>query len=999
METSGKAGRALGRDLAALALFVVLTLAMLYPYPRQAATHLRTLGDPLEYTWLLGYSAHRLVTAPLDLYDAPIFYPFKGALAFGEAAVGNSLVALPIVLATGNPVLGQNLLIILQFVLAGFGAYLLSHDLTGSRAAGAAAGVIYAFNPYRMDRLLAPILLADCWLPFVFWALNRLVAGRSRWWAVALAAFLGLEFLSAVTLAYVAGLALAVYLLCVLAAQPRQLLRPGVALPLFAALAASGAILLATSLPYLDVSRRYEMQRTLEDAEHFSARPLSYLGVTSFNRTWGRVKWLVDRGSLERQLFPGLLAATLAVVGLAKGAPRSRSVPFGIVGLFAFVLTLGPSPFLSAQGPPVDLPFPMPYRVLFDYLPGFEAMRVPARFAIAVMLAIGVLAGFGAAYVVRLAARLGAGPTTPPLRSPRTRGDVPSSPRAGRAGEEAAGLPTWLPGRRIALAALLVGVALLEYVSIPLAMQPIATGQAIPEVYQWLRDQPDRQVLLELPIDVEVFHTTPYMYFATYHHWTLVNGWRSFVPPGYAELAKLLQGFPSPESIQALANLKVKYVVVHEDKMPPWELPGQKQRLQQHAGQVKLVRQFGSDYVYEVSAPPKPPALRLALYSSCVAQPGREYPAYLIFDGLGRNPIVLPDAPDQLAAAAEWSSEDGKRFRQDLRVEAPDAVIRSGRSLRLDLAAPPAPGSYRLSVAVSPPLSPLSIGPEPRAVAVQDRASPSGPQPPQALAFDLPRAARTTEPIPLQITWKAQCPDDLSSQTFVNVYDDGYKVWSQGSRTAPGAGQAGRAGGQASDSREVLLDPETPSGYYWVEFGLLDPITGQRQRILDPAGKPVDKVTVGPLRVIKASAGAGAPAVPRYQTRADLGDQVRLLGWTGATETLRPGETFRLRLYWEAAKPLGTSYNVFVHLYDRDGRLVAQRDSPPGGGAWPTSSWQPGDVIEDEYQLPVPADLPAGEYTLAAGMYDLATMRRLPLVEGPGLGDDRILIAKLKTPD
>ena len=972
METSGKAGRAAGRDLATLALFVVLTLAMLYPYPRQAATHLRTLGDPLEYTWLLGYSAHRLVTAPLDLYDAPIFYPFKGALAFGEAALGNSLVALPIVLASGNPVLGQNLLIILQFALAGFGTYLLTHDLTGSRAAGVVAGVIYAFNPYRMDRLLAPILLADCWLPFVFWALNRLVAGRSRWWAAALAAFLGLELLSAVTLAYVAGLAVAVYLLCVFFAQPRQLLRPGVALPLLAALVASGAILLATSLPYLDVSRRYEMQRTLEDAEHFSARPLSYLGVTSFNRTWGRVKWLVDRGSIERQLFPGLLAATLAVVGLAKGTPRSRSLPFGIVGLFAFALTLGPSLFLSAQGPPIDLPFPMPYRVLFDYLPGFQAMRVPARFAIAVMLAISVLAGFGAAWVLRLGHGL-----TPSSPFPRGKGGAPL---------------------RIAIAGLLVGVALAEYFSAPLAMQPIATGQAIPEVYQWLRDQPDKQVLLELPIDVEVFHTTPYMYFATYHHWTLVNGWRSFIPPGYAELAKLLQGFPSPESIQALANLKVKYVVVHEDEMPPWELPGQKQRLQQYADRVKLVRQFGSDYVYEVSAPPKPPALQLSLYSSCVARPGADYPAHLIFDGQGQNPIVLPDALDRLAVAAEWSSEDGKRFRQDLRVEAPDAVIRSGRSLRLDLTAPSRPGNYRLAVAVSPPLSPLSIGPEPRAVAVQDRASPSGPQPPQALAIDLPRAARTTEPIPLRITWKAECPDDLASQTFVNVYDDKYRVWSQGSRTTPGAGQAGSDGGQASDSREVLLDPETPSGYYWVEFGLLDPITGQRQRILDPAGKPGDKVTVGPLRVIKAPPSAGSLAAPRHQIRADLGDQVRLLGWTGATETLRPGETFQLRLYWEATKPLVTSYNVFVHLYDRDGRLVAQRDGPPGGGAWPTSSWQPGDVIEDEYQLAVPADLPAGEYTLAAGMYDLTTMRRLPLVEGPDLGDDRILITKLKTP-
>jgi hypothetical protein len=50
--------------------------------------------------------------------------------------------------------------------------------------------------------------------------------------------------------------------------------------------------------------------------------------------------------------------------------------------------------------------------------------------------------------------------------------------------------------------------------------------------------------------------------------------------------------------------------------------------------------------------------------------------------------------------------------------------------------------------------------------------------------------------------------------------------------------------------------------------------------------------------------------------------------------------------------------------------VVAQRDAEPGDTRRPTSTWQPGERIEDNYGILVPEELPAGSYTLEIGMYD-----------------------------
>jgi hypothetical protein len=62
-------------------------------------------------------------------------------------------------------------------------------------------------------------------------------------------------------------------------------------------------------------------------------------------------------------------------------------------------------------------------------------------------------------------------------------------------------------------------------------------------------------------------------------------------------------------------------------------------------------------------------------------------------------------------------------------------------------------------------------------------------------------------------------------------------------------------------------------------------------------------------------------------------------------------------------------------------------------GDYPTSFWDIGEVVEDEYILAINEDAPAGLYWLEVGMYELATEQRLPVLGDDGeVKDNRILL-------
>jgi 4-amino-4-deoxy-L-arabinose transferase-like glycosyltransferase len=127
---------------------------------------------------------------------------------------------------------------------------------------------------------------------------------------------------------------------------------------------------------------------------------------------------------------------------------------------------------------------------------------------------------------------------------------------------------------------------------------------------------------------------------------------------------------------------------------------------------------------------------------------------------------------------------------------------------------------------------------------------------------------------------------------------------------------------------------------------------------------------------------------------AAFGQNIRLLGYDLEPGEVRPGETIELTLYWEAQEKPADDYTVFTHLLDPSEELQGQTDSQPQGGMYPTYLWDEGERIQDTYTLNVTPDAPPGDYEIALGMYTLATMERLPIVDQQGLpaANDSLII-------
>jgi tRNA A-37 threonylcarbamoyl transferase component Bud32 len=128
-----------------------------------------------------------------------------------------------------------------------------------------------------------------------------------------------------------------------------------------------------------------------------------------------------------------------------------------------------------------------------------------------------------------------------------------------------------------------------------------------------------------------------------------------------------------------------------------------------------------------------------------------------------------------------------------------------------------------------------------------------------------------------------------------------------------------------------------------------------------PAGSLVQSRSVVLLTV---SSGRQVPV------GATLEDKITLIAYELPRLDYRPGDTLLLSLIWQAIRPPGQGYTVFVHLARADGSLVSQHDGIPANGTRPTETWVPGDRVTDDHKFNIPPDIPPGEYWLRVGMYD-----------------------------
>jgi hypothetical protein len=582
------------------------------------------LGDSVLNIWILAWDVEKFrsalggnLHALTTFFDGNIFHPATLTLAYSEHLIPQALVALPVALAGGNPVLCYNLVFLSTFVLSGLGMFLFVRRISGSAAAAFIGGLLFAFAPYRIPQFSHLQVLSAQWMPFTLLGIRAYIDTRRRWPLIGGSLALVLQNLSCVY-----------YLLYfppfVAAYVGWELVRTGLwrrrSTWIDLTLAAGLALVLTVPLlvPYALVRADLQFARSLTDVRRMSADVFSYLTASSAQRFWGpRLAGVLPKP--EGELFPGLVTPLLAVIGAAASiraawAARQIDVPataprwariaavtmgvlcvghlaaaaatvferrividlgittvrlgnvtqllvrglaagglcllasatarlrtarvarteaaFLVLGWVAAVwLSLGPAP--EVLGRPLDLA--SPFLALWTYVPGFDGLRVPARFAMVATLMLSTLGGLGAGTL----ARSGTGRA---LLAVLTVGFL----------YEAGAAPFTVNGM----------TPLTDYVT-PEAR--LYQGATLPSVYRAVDALPSAAVLAELPLGQPDYDLRA-MFYSTHHWRRLVNGYSGYFPPQYGRMMLALNQLPRhPDlSLAELRTVGTTHAIVHE---------------------------------------------------------------------------------------------------------------------------------------------------------------------------------------------------------------------------------------------------------------------------------------------------------------------------------------------------------------------------------------------------------------------------------------------------
>jgi hypothetical protein len=402
------------------------------------------LGDPLLNTWILWWNAQQV---PLtDAYwNAPAFAPMRNALALSETLLGLTWLTTPLQWMGASALVAYNVMMILEPVLNGLSAYWLCLVLTSRRDAALVGALAFAFAPYHAGQLSHIQMRATFFMPLALVGLHRYwTTGGFRWLVLFASATALNGLVSGYFLLYFGVLvALVITWLAISSGELKKLTA------VIAALGAAAVLIAPVSLRYRAVHDELQLARTISEIESFSADAASIALGSNRLAMWpvqtplhrpetaaypgivitmllvaAGVAILLRRlrsAPIGRPPMPAIVVGGLAVAGIVFGAVAIER-PYKVIGVGLDLLLLtalasrtfrrlarsGSIPALYCVGliaaallslGPVGrvLGHRFWYKPPFTWLmtlPGFDSVRVPARFSSIEILCLAVLAAY-----------------------------------------------------------------------------------------------------------------------------------------------------------------------------------------------------------------------------------------------------------------------------------------------------------------------------------------------------------------------------------------------------------------------------------------------------------------------------------------------------------------------------------------------------------------------------------------------------------------------------
>lgn len=486
-------------------------------------------NDGRLLAWTVSWDIHKLLTDPLNIYNANIFYPNANTLTYSEHFIGGSILALPVWLITGgNPAASFNFLMILGYTLNAFCAYILIKYLTKSRLSGIIGGIIFGYCSYRIanfghlqNMLVFYIpLLVYFFYKYIELRKNKFLTGAGiSLLMMSLTSWYHMIFIWAMFVLFL------LYFLFRKKLDKKDLIKIGILI------ITNLLIILPFALPYFEFNKQNQSAYSINELKTYSADIGGYL-MSPPNTFFGGVvlPWLkITKERWQENInFIGYIALVLSFIavftirkvknGISVTVNKSRLI-FAGIGLCFVLLSFGPFLHLSDEVTRV----PLLYWLVFNVLPPIRFIRVTGRFATVVMLFVGILAGFGFTKILNK-----------------------------------------LKSRKSALIlASLLGILILgEYYPYHNFFKYEDVSKT-PEIYNQIKSDDSIKALVELPINVGPFETTKYVYYAGVHFKPIVNGYSGYEPKDYNFNKHLFENSLNDFGIVKLIEMGVTHVLIN----------------------------------------------------------------------------------------------------------------------------------------------------------------------------------------------------------------------------------------------------------------------------------------------------------------------------------------------------------------------------------------------------------------------------------------------------
>lgn len=576
----------LNRIICPLIVFIYATLYLTHPLVFNLENSITGYGDELLIAWIQNWVLYSLVTNPLDLFNANIYFPYNNTLAYSETFITSSVFASVVKLFTNEPIATVNFTYITSLFTLGYSIFLLSHYISKDYMASLFVGIMVIFSPAVLSYSTHLQVLGIAGVPLaILFMIKYFDTDKLRYFVLACAMFT-LQMYNSFLPGYFIILSWLIITLYYWLQNKKHIkkLLSNKAMGVFFI---SCLLIVPILLPYFNVSNEFKYARDIRESVHnaFQFEDFLYPGETTKLKNYLLDTIPTNQYSQNNEFKAGYLGfvfTIFVIVVLIYIVRNQKQISlqtkiFGSISLLGIILSLGPVLHLNRHTVHEPFLIPLPYALLYYILPGFQGFRTPVRWEMLFIIAIAVVIAIVLHKVLkRVSFR-----------------------------------------KKCVLYALLIICIVAEF-NYPISYHQITQKKDFPGVYNWIQTTPKNSVIIEMPI--YTWDMQPYVmdenlreYYSTSHFRKMVNGASGFSPPPWQSNVKdILANFPEDRTINKLSEMGVTYIIVHKKEYDTLH----KDAFEVNNNTVtdgesvinvldkneslKLIKQVDDDYIYQI---------------------------------------------------------------------------------------------------------------------------------------------------------------------------------------------------------------------------------------------------------------------------------------------------------------------------------------------------------------------------------------------------------------